>query len=212
MSTPAEYSRLQQTLDKIDEYNSADPHTVLEDGAQQPWEVVHARAMTRWIERLDPNPSEALRIAARSQHIGRWKIPRDDYPRDKKGYHRWRTALKQFHADVTAEIMASTGYDEATIDRVRKMNRKDGLQSPDPDPDVQCIEDAISLTFMEYRLENFATREGYAEDKVIDILRKTMKKMSPAGLAQAQTLRFSPEVSTLVQKALELFQAESRDG
>lgn len=211
MSTPENTQRLEQTLEKIDEYNSDDPHTVLENGEQQPWEVVHARAMTRWIEQLEPYPSEALRIAARSQHIGRWKIPRDEYPRDKKGYHQWRTALKQFHADVTADIMASTGYDEATIDRVRKMNRKDGLQDADPDPGVQCIEDAISLTFMEYRLEAFATREGYAEDKVIEILRKTMKKMSPAGLEQAQTLTFSPEVSALVQKALELFQAESSD-
>lgn len=211
MSTSEHTQRLEQTLHKIDEYNSADPNRVLENGESRPWELVHARAMTRWIEALEPNPSEALRIAARSQHIGRWKIPRDDYPRNRKGYHQWRNALKQFHADVTADIMASAGYDEATIERVRKMNRKEGLQGTDPDPEVQCIEDALSLTFMEYRLEQFATREGYPEDKVVNILRKTMKKMSPAGLARAQTLEFSPPVAELVQTALEQFQAENQE-
>lgn len=210
MSTTQDSQRLEETLRKIDDYNSADPNTVQENGEEQPWELVHARAMTRWIEKLEPDPSEALRIAARSQHIGRWKIPRDEYPRNKKGYHQWRNALKQFHADVTAEIMEASGYDEETIERVRKMNRKEGLQSADRDPEVQCIEDALSLAFMEYRLEPFATREGYSADKVVDILRKTMKKMSPAGLEQAQTLNFSPEVAELVHNALEQFQAESR--
>jgi hypothetical protein len=199
----AESSRLERTIQKIDEYNRQDPNTVTVDGEERPWELVHSEAMTRWIEELDPNPSEELRIAARSQHICRWKIPRDDYPKNKEGYYRWRNELKEYHAELTGEIMEEMGYDEETIEDVKRLNRKEGVYRSDAEHDVQCIEDALSLTFMEYRLESFYTEEDYSDEKIVDILKKTMNKMSDAGIEKAKTLSFSSEVAVLVERAVE---------
>lgn len=207
MST-AEKDRLERTIEKIDEYNRQDPNTVMEDGEERPWELVHSEAMTRWIEKLDPNPSDELRIAARSQHICRWKIPRDEYPKNKKGYYRWRNRLKEYHAELTGEIMEEMGYDEDTIEQVQKINLKEGAYRSDAERDVQNIEDALSLTFMEYRLESFYKNEEYSDEKVVDILKKTMKKMSEQGIAKAKTLSFAPEIEDIVGRAIEKLEAE----
>ncbi len=83
--------RFDQAIRGIDEANSADPNSELVDGLAQPKELVYGKRMQRWVQKLDPQAPEALRIAARSQHIRRWEIPRGDYPMDRKGYLRWRT-------------------------------------------------------------------------------------------------------------------------
>jgi hypothetical protein len=196
-------SRLERTIAKIDALNRRDPNTVTVDGEERPWELVHSEAMTRWIETLDPNPSEALRIAARSQHICRWKIPRDDYPDTKEGYYRWRNDLKEYHAELTGDIMAEMGYDDETIEQVQRLNRKEGVYRSDAEAEVQCIEDALSLTFMEYRLERFARKDKYSDEKVVDILTKTLNKMSEQGIETAKTLSFAPDVAPLVERAIE---------
>jgi hypothetical protein len=196
-------SRLERTIGKIDALNRRDPNTVTVDGEERPWELVHSEAMTRWIETLDPNPSEALRIAARSQHICRWKIPRDDYPDTKEGYYRWRNDLKEYHAELTGDIMAEMGYDDETIEQVQRLNRKEGVYRSDAEAEVQCIEDALSLTFMEYRLERFARKDKYSDEKVVDILTKTLNKMSEQGIETAKTLSFAPDVAPLVERAIE---------
>ena len=94
-------------------------------------------------------PSEALRLAARCQHLERWKIPRSSYPEGRVGYLQWRTQLARFHADRAAEILAAAGYERALIDQVRRINLKQGLRS---DPDVQTMEDALCLTFHRARV------------------------------------------------------------
>ena len=45
-----------------------------------------------------PDGPEAVRLAARCQHIRRWTIPRADYPAGREGYRRWRTDLARFRA------------------------------------------------------------------------------------------------------------------
>ena len=94
----------------------------------RPKELVYADRMTAMLARIDPDASEALRLAARCQHIERWKIPRGEYPMTRAGYEQWRTRLRDFHADRAAEILRATGYDEATIGRVRALIRKEGAQ------------------------------------------------------------------------------------
>src|SRR5438105_4176918 len=74
-----------------------------------------------WVLRLCPNASEELRLAARSQHLCRWMIPRDSYPRTRPGYLQWREALKKFHAQKTGEILRGLGYPESVIARVQNL-------------------------------------------------------------------------------------------
>src|SRR3712207_3141468 len=97
-------TRLESVLKAIDDFNRGDP---------QGRELPYAEALTRWVLALDPQASEALRIAARGQHIGRWTIPRSSYPMDRGGYLRWREALKRFHAGKVEELMRAAGYDDA---------------------------------------------------------------------------------------------------
>jgi hypothetical protein len=153
--------------------------------------------MSDWLQRIEPNASEALQLAAHGQHICRWTIPRDSYSMDRPGYHRWRSACQRMHADKLAEILRDVGYDDATISRVQSLVRKERLKL---DPDSQLLEDVICLVFLENYFADFSRQHD--EAKLIDIVRKTWKKMSPRGHAAALQLPLSDETKSIVEKAL----------
>ena len=190
--------RLTAALAAIDAANADDPHTIVVDGLERPKELAHAVMMTRWVRRLSPDSSDAQLIAARAHHLRRWTIPRDDYPRDRAGYLRWRSALGRQHADDVAAIMRRAGYDDEDIARVQAIVRKQGLGR---DPEVQVHEDALCLVFLETQFDALAAQLA-DDDKMIDILRKTAKKMSPEGLAAAGELPLSAEGADLLVRAM----------
>jgi hypothetical protein len=189
--------RFNAAIARFDAANADDPTTEVFQGAVYPKELLYARRMTTWLDNLAPNASEALRLAVRCQHIQRWTIPRHTYTMDRHGYLRWRTTLAKFHANTAAAILRDVGYDEATIQRVQRLLRKERLKR---DPEVQCLEDVICLVFLEHYLAAFATQHD--EAKVLDILRKTWTKMSARGHEVALTLPMSPEARRLVEQAL----------
>jgi hypothetical protein len=190
-------ARLQLALDRFDALNAADPHTELVDGTPEPKELIYARRMTDWLDRLEPNPSPALQLAARGQHLMRWHIPRESFPKDRAGYIRWRTTLYDFHADRAAEVLREVGYDDATIERVRSLIRKQNLKS---DAEAQTLEDVICLVFLENYFADFA--RDHDEEKLLKILRKTWRKMSDRGHAAALKLNLGPRELELIGKAL----------
>jgi len=190
--------RLQDAIARIDAANAEDPNREFVDGAARPKEVVYAERMTGWLERLAPNASEALRIAARAQHIERWTMPRAEFPDGREGYLRWRTTLAKFHAERTAAIIAEAGYQADVIDRVKGLLRKHRLKT---DPEVQMLEDVACLVFLESYFADFSKRHD--EAKVIGILRKTWAKMSPKGHAAALALDMPDDARILVEKALD---------
>jgi hypothetical protein len=184
----------------FDRENARDPNHVVDGGdggVPRPRELVDAERLSRWVARLAPDASEALRLAAHCQHIRRWEIPRSSYPEGRIGYLEWRKSLSRFHADRASEILRAAGYDDRTLERVRLINQKKGLKL---DADVQTMEDALCLTFLEHELEEFAAK--HTEDKLIDILQKTWRKMSERGHAEALGLPMSPSVRALVERAL----------
>ena len=189
--------RFTRAIAAIDAANAADPHSEWLDGAPVPGCVAYGRRMTRWVEELRPDASEALRLAARAQHIRRWEIARAEYPEGRDGYIRWRTHLKRHHAKVAGAILAEAGYDEATITRVQELLRKRGLKT---DPETQTLEDAACLVFLESGLDDFARR--HEPDKVVRILRKTWGKMSPEGQRAARRLDLPEAAGDLVAEAL----------
>ena len=189
--------RLARALDAIDAANAGDPHTIMIDGVSRPKELAHAELMTRWVRTLDPDCSDEQLLAARAHHLRRWTIPRDSYPDGRAGYLRWRTALKRQHADDVGEILRGAGYDDDVVARVQVIVSKQGLGR---DPAVQVHEDALCLVFLETQLDELAGKLG--EDKTIDVLQKTAKKMSPAGLQAALGLRFAPAATALLELAL----------
>lgn len=190
-------TRFQNAILAFDGANAEDPHQLVVDGRVRPRELVHAERLRSWIERLDPNASEALRLAAHCQHIRRWQIPRDSYPEGRVGYLKWRTQLARFHADTATQLLEAAGYDPALIDRVRRILLKQNLHSH---PDSQTMEDALCLTFLEFEFDEF--RHKYGPDKVLEVVQKTWKKMSPRARELGLTLPLSAESLELVQRAL----------
>jgi hypothetical protein len=191
--------RFERAVRYIDEANREDPNSELVDEVVTPKELAYGVRMQRWVEQLDPQAPEALRIAARSQHIRRWEIPRSDFPMDRKGYLRWRTTLYAFHADKASEILRGADYDHETIERVRSLLQKKNLRD---DPDVQTLEDAAALVFLVHHLDDFLARDDIGEEKAIDIVRKTWNKMTERGHRAASALELSPESTALIEKAL----------
>lgn len=189
--------RFEEACRRFDIINGEDPHTVAIEGRMEPRELVFARRLTEWVLKLAPDAAEALRLAARCQHLRRWRIPRERYPMTRAGYLEWRTALKRYHAKEGAAVLQAVGYAESVIARVRDLNLKRNLAS---DPEMQVLEDALCLVFLQWQFAELAQKT--AEEKVINALRKTWNKMSPAARAQALELRFGPHERRLLERAL----------
>jgi hypothetical protein len=190
-------NRFDQAIAAIDAANADDPHTIEVRGQVRPKELAHAELMTEWLERLDPEADDGQRLAARAHHLRRWTVPRSSYPEGRAAYLRWRTALKQQHAEEVAAILAGVGYDDATIDRVQRIIRKEGLGT---DPAVQTHEDALCLVFLETQLA--ATVDDLGDEKMLDVIRKTAAKMSDRALGLVGDLPMRPTDRTLVGRAL----------
>jgi hypothetical protein len=190
--------RFQAAIKRFAAANAQDPNRETVDGVDRPREQVHAEWLAAWVERLNPNGSEALHLAAHCQHIRRWEIPRDSYPATREGYLRWRELLKKHHADIASGILADVGYEPELIERVRAMNLKKNLKQ---DPDCQTIEDALCLVFLEHQFEFLAAKTS--EEKLLTAVRKTWDKMSLAGRAAALALPLPASTRALVEKALQ---------
>ena len=190
-------TRFDDALARFDQVNAEDPNHELIGDTPQPKELVYAQRMTAWLDRLAPDASEPLRLAARCQHIRRWVIARSEFPPGREGYRRWRTTLAAYHAQTAGAILRKAGYGDATVARVEALVRKVRLKA---DADTQTLEDVICLVFLEHYLPAFATQHNDA--KLVDILRKTWRKMSERGRSAALQLDLAPEIRTLVEKAI----------
>ena len=181
----ADRARFDLAMARFDAANAEDPHHETADGRERPKELLYAERMSAMLARYAAEASEALQLAARCQHIQRWKMPRTDYPMDRIGYLQWRKKANQFHARLAGEILREAGYDEAMIARVAALLKKEALKS---DADVQTLEDVVDLVFLESYLVGFVAAHGeYEQERFLDILRKTAKKMSARGRAAALT-------------------------
>jgi uncharacterized protein DUF4202 len=189
--------RLQKAIQLFDEANSQDPNTETYEGKTYPKEVLYAMRMSERLDEFYPNTSDVLRLTARCQHICRWEIPRDSYEMDREGYLRWRQELKKFHAQKATDILQSIGYDQETIDKVAFLLKKKQLKK---NTDTQILEDVICLVFLEYYFEPFAQK--HPEDKTIEIIQKTWRKMSDQGHEAALQLQLSPSATELILKAV----------
>ena len=175
--------RFEASIAAFDARNAADPSEVEIDAQKTPRELARARRLSHWVTALDPDASVALRLAARCQHLMRWTVPRSSFPEGRSGYHRWRRHLATVHADLATEILTDLGWDEATIAEVRRINLKREMKTH---ADVQTMEDALCLSFIENELAEFA--DGKSEEKLASILRDTWRKMSPHGRSFAPGL------------------------
>jgi hypothetical protein len=195
---PAGQERSDAAIRRFDDENARDPNRELEGGQSLPRELVYARWLTDWVLRLSPNASEPLRLAARCQHLCRWMVPRNSQPMTRAGYLKWREGLKHFHAQKAGEILREVGYPEETIARVQSLVLKKDF--PD-DPEGRVLEDALCLIFLERQFAALASKS--TDEKMINAIRKSWKKMTPAAHALALKLPYGPREKALIEQALE---------
>lgn len=194
------HTTFKNTIDAIDKLHAEDPNREWAGGKQFPKELLYAKRMTDMLDKFDPEASELLKISARGQHIQRWRIPRESYPMDRKGYLMWRTALKKRHGEQVASLMREAGYGEDERQHVNDLINKRNLKS---DPEAQTLEDVVCLVFLQYYLDEFVEKHAGETEKILDILRKTWKKMSAKGHEAAQKIVFSPGTGKLIEEALQ---------
>ena len=194
---PSEPSRFAAALRRFDEENARDPNVEIADGAAHPRELVYAQWLTDWVLKLSPAASEPLRLAARCQHLMRWLIPRDSYPMTRPGYLQWRADLKKFHAQKAGEILRAVGYDGDTIRRVQELNLKKNYPN---DPESRVLEDALCLVFLERQLAALAAKSD--DTKMINALKKSWQKMTPAAHFEALKLKYGERELSLIQRAM----------
>jgi len=166
----------EQVVAMMDAANSEDPNIEIVEGKEWPKELLYSHRMADMLARYKPEADQVIQLGIRAQHMLRWKSPRDAYPMDRKGYHQWRTQLYTFHANSVAELMEKAGYDEASLERVRLAVGKKSIKT---NADTQLLEDVAGLVFIEHYMLAFAEKHPeYTEEKWIDIIRKTWRKMS----------------------------------
>lgn len=185
----------------IDAANADDPRSTEIGGVKRPYEQVYSERMTARLAAMYPDASETLRIAARAQHIRRWDIPRADFPEGRAGYNDWRRTCREHHGKVIGEIMGQHGYAPDEIARVVMLIKKEQLKK---DRESQALENVVDVVFVEHYIEDFLAKySSYDEDKVIDIVGKTLRKMSPKGHQAALALDMPDAKRALIMKAVE---------
>ena len=197
----SDQERFNRAIARFDAANREDPNRELLDGSDYAKELLYAERMSAMLNRYVADASEALQLAARCQHIRRWEIPRTSYPMTRAGYYQWRMRLRDFHAEIAVAMLRQAGYEDDTIARVCSLVKKQSLQL---DEEAQTLEDVIVLVFLEGYLEGFIrTHSSYDEAKLMDILRKTLKKMSARGREAALTMiELPPSLLPTIRKAI----------
>ena len=188
-------SRYDAAVAAIDAANADDP-TVVEVRAQRvALALVHGQLAAEWIEKLVDQPDETLTLAARAHHLRRWELPRDSYPLGRSGYLRWRRDQKARHANDVAAILQSCGYETNEIEAVQRLIRRESVDG------AQAVEDAACLVFIETQLASIAQRLDH--DLLIEVIRKTARKMSDRGLELVASIPLGDAENSLLKQALD---------
>lgn len=196
-------SKLKAAFEKFDNYNQLDPNQFIWEGKSYPQEYFLALKLYEWVLKLNPAASEELLLASRSQHIGRWEVPRNTYPDGREAYLKWRKELAHFHAEKAAQLIREVGYESGQIERVKQIILKQKIKA---DADVQTIENALCMVFLQFQYEAFYPQ--YDEDKIINILRKSLLKMDAHGHQFALSLDYSEKGLNYIHKALKLIEGK----
>ena len=192
----------EKAMELIDAANSEDPNKVTADGREWPKELLYSMRMSDMLQRFAPQADHAVQLAIRAQHVQRWKSPRDAYPMDRIGYLQWRKDLYKIQAETAAGLMQQAGCGEEDINRVKNAVSKKQIRE---NPDTQMLEDVTDLVFIEHYMLAFANKHPeYDEEKWLDIVRKTWKKMSESAqqFALAGNITLPEPLVPLILKAV----------
>jgi len=194
-------TRFDAAILAIDEANGEDTRSIEIGGRSRPYALVYGERMTERLAIMYPDASEDLKIAARAQHLRRFDIARSDYPEGRNGYNEWRRACREHHAKLVGAIMTNCGYGTAETERVGMLIRKEQLKK---DRESQALENVVDVVFIEHYFDEFLAKySAYDEAKMIDIVGKTLRKMSPKGHGAVLALPLPERHRRLIMAAVE---------
>jgi len=180
---------------EIERLHRTDTLQVMENGIEHPSELLYSKRMLDMLELFCPGSPNYLKIAAQCQHLKRWGVPRDNYPYDRRGYHEWRREVMEYQLGETYRILSVVGIEDSDIQQIIDVLRNQGDKTNE---DAQIIMDTACLTFLKWYMEPFASK--HESSKVIDILKKTMRKMSSEAISLVHTLQLNQSVHVLLDQ------------
>jgi hypothetical protein len=193
--------RYRAVISDIDAANADDPRTIVAGGVTRPYEVVYSERMIQRLEAMYPEASELLRIAAHGQHIRRFDVARSRFAEGRDGYNKWRRTCREHHAKLLRDIMSRHGYDNEDIEHVAMLVKKEQLKK---DKESQALENVVDVVFLEHYFDEFYGKYSHYDDaKIIDIIGKTLRKMSPKGHQAALSLDLPERTRKLIAAAVE---------
>lgn len=177
----------------IDAANGEDPNRVMVRGVEQPLALAHGRIAAEWVVLLSPGADDAVRLAARAHHLRRWELPRAQYEAGRAGYLKWKRDQRARHARDLGELLAGVGYSGDVIAVAKSAVLRQGAGG-------QLVEDAACLVFIETQLAAVAVQLD--RDHLIEVIRKTAKKMSAAAVAAVAQIPLGDPERALLADAL----------
>jgi len=184
----------------IDQANNEDPNR-FGDAPLAQYQGIRA---SHWLAQLVPDPSDELQVAVRAHHLRRWELERGSYPEGRSGYLQWRRDNKAHQGACAAVILTAASWDGTAIERVRQLLTRTRLRT---DPEVQALEDAACLVFVETQFETTAERLDH--EHMVSVVAKTLKKMSDPAIALAAQQPLSQASQLVLADAIVTLGADS---
>jgi hypothetical protein len=181
---------------ELEKVHGMDTTREIYNGNQYPSESLYSHRMLQMLEKVNAEASNILKLAAQCQHLKRWNIPRGEYPYNRRGYHEWRRVVMEYQLKEMEEILSKVGISNEDILLVTDALRNQGDKS---NSNAQIITDTACLVFIKWYMEPFATK--HQSEKVTDIMKKTMRKMSETGLQLISRLNLPTTASQILERS-----------
>lgn len=188
-----EQTQYTTAVELINSVHNQDPNSETIDRVEVKAELLYSQRMLAMLEKVQPDASFELKLAAQCQHISRWSIPRATFSMDKKGYYQWRAAIMEHQLNVSTNTLkqADVEDDAISIIVVALKNKADKTNL-----NASIIEDTACLTFIKWYLVPFAGQFDPEKAKVI--LQKTANKMSDRGIKLISEIELSNDVQQVL--------------
>jgi len=184
-----EQTQYTTAIELINSVHNQDPNSETIDGVEIKAELLYSERMLAILEKVAPDASFELKLAAKCQHMSRWSIPRATFSMDKKGYYQWRAAIMEHQLNVSSSVLKQAEINELSIEII-----VDALKNKADKSNINAsvIEDTACLTFIKWYLVPFAGQ--FDPEKAKIILQKTAGKMSERGLGLIPEMELSDDV------------------
>lgn len=187
-----QYEKVKEALMKLHE---EDPKKI----DNQAEESLYAIRMLDQLRKYYPQANQLLEISALAHHLKRWEIARSLYPMDKQGYFQWRRHVAKHQLAQLTEVLEKESIAKDEQEAILSYLKKENIKKFE---EAQIIEDVACMVFVHFYLESFAA--PHDEQKVVDIVRKTMLKMSQRAIGETAQLPLSENVKRYVGQAVQL--------